>query len=256
MNWGDKMKIYTFNLKQLLLTACAILTLCVCITAGTVLPTVGSVRLLPIYSVDTPEKTVALTFDCAWGDADTDKILKVLDQCGVKATFFVTGDYVDRCADSVKKFHAAGHEIANHSDVHPHVNNLSVADLTADTNACSAKIKAITGTAPTLYRAPYGEYNNSVVETITDLGYSFIQWDCDSIDYKNPSAEEMRARIHKKVQNGSILLFHTGTENTASALGGILADLQAQGYTFKPVGQLIYKENFLIDHAGRQRKML
>ncbi len=249
------MKIYTFNLKQALLTALALLVLCACIgLVRFAVPTVSRARLLPIYSVETSEKTVALTFDCAWEDADTDEILKVLDEHGVKATFFVTGDFVDRCAGSVKKFYDAGHEIANHSDMHPHINKLSKADLTADTQACSEKIKALTGTTPTLYRAPYGEYNDSAVETINSLGYAFIQWDCDSIDYKNPDAATMKARINKAVQNGSILLFHTGTQNTASALGDILSDLQAQGYTFKPVGQLIYKEGFSIDHTGRQRK--
>ncbi len=249
------MKIYTFNFKHILLAACGILTLCVCMTVATaVLPTVSGMRLLPIYSVDTTEQTVALTFDCAWGDEDTDALLKVLDQCGVKATFFVTGDYVDRCAASVKKFHAAGHEIGNHSDLHPHVNKLSQTELTSDTQRCSDKIKAVTGTAPTLYRAPYGEYNNAVVQTVTDLGYSFIQWDCDSLDYKNPDAKAMQTRIAKKVQNGSILLFHTGTKNTAAALGGIIKDLQSQGYTFKPVGQLIYKEGFYMDHTGRQKR--
>ena len=249
------MKFYMFKLKHILLYTFGVGALCVCVwLSATVLPAAGTVRRLPIYSVDTPEKTIALTFDCAWGDTDTDAILKLLDTYGVKATFFITGDYADRCAESVKKFHNAGHEIANHSDMHPHVNQLSAEALTADTEKCSEKLAALTGTRPTLYRAPYGEYNDRVVDTVNALGYSFIQWDCDSLDYKSPSAAEMQKRVLDKVQNGSILLFHTGTDNTASALGGILAALGERGYTFKPVGQLIYKEGFVIDHTGRQRK--
>lgn len=249
------MKFYMFKLKHILLYACGVVLLCTCIwLSAAVLPAAGTVRRLPIYSVDTPEKTIALTFDCAWGDEDTDEILKVLDTYGVKATFFITGDYADRCAESVKKFHHAGHEIANHSDLHPHVNNLSAEALTADTEKCAEKLAALTGTRPALYRAPYGEYNDKVVDTVNALGYSFIQWDCDSLDYKNPTVAEMQKRILDRVQNGSILLFHTGTENTASALGGILAALGERGYTFKPVGQLIYKEGFVIDHTGRQKK--
>lgn len=252
-----EMKIYTLRLRTLSAFAAGVLLLCFCIyCAHSIVPTAGALRKLPIYSVDTPEKSIALTFDCAWDDGDTDAILQVLDKYGVKATFFVTGDYADRCGASVKKFHDAGHEIANHSDMHPHLSRLSAADLTADTEKCSDKLAALTGTRPTLYRAPYGEYNDKVVETVTSLGYSFIQWDCDSLDYKKLTAAQMQARILNNVQNGSILLFHTGTDNTASALGGILSALGAQGYTFKPVGQLIYKEGYVIDHAGRQRKVM
>lgn len=211
-------------------------------------------RLLPIYSVETDEKCVAITFDCAWGDEDTAKILDALAKNNAKATFFVTGDYLDRCAVSAKAFFDAGHEIANHSDNHPHPNKLSAEALLEDTKKCEEKIFALTGVKNTLYRAPYGEYNNETVKTINDAGYSFIQWDCDSLDYKGLSPQEITNRILSKAQNGSIVLFHTGTDNTAAALEMLLPKLAEQGYSFKTVGELIYKDNYYIDHSGRQIK--
>ncbi len=207
---------------------------------------------LPIYCVDTSEKKIALTFDCAWEDFDTEKILGVLEKHGAKATFFVTGDYVRRCAESVKKFSKAGHEIGNHSDNHPHPNKLSAAGLIADTEKCSKEIENLGIEEKKLYRAPYGEYNENVVETINKAGYKFIQWDADSLDYTGLSVQEIKERIKKRVKSGSILLFHTGVKNTAPALDEILSDLKEQGYSIVGADELIYKDNYIIDRSGRQ----
>lgn len=211
----------------------------------------NAVRQLPIYSVQREDKKISLTFDSAWEDTDTEKIIEVLNKYGVSATFFVTGDFVDRCPKSVKAFYDAGHEIANHSDMHIHPNSVSKRELTADTKRCDEKIKAVTGVNVPLYRAPYGEYNDSVVETITDMGYKFIQWDVDSLDYTGVSKENMLVKMDK-VKDGSILLFHTGTDNTADALGAVIEKLQGQGYTFVKVSELIYNDNYYIDNTGRQ----
>lgn len=214
----------------------------------------GAERIIPIYSVDCAEKKIAITFDCAWGDEDTDEILKALEENDVKATFFVTGDYVRRCSESVKKFSAANHDIANHSDDHPHPNNISKEDLIEDTKKCSREIERLGIEEKKLYRAPYGEYNNQVVQTINSMGYSFIQWDADSLDYRGITPNEMEKRITDKIENGSIVLFHTGTNNTASALRQILPRLKDDGYSFVLVDDLIYKDNFFIDHSGKQIK--
>lgn len=207
---------------------------------------------LPIYSVEREGKTVCITFDAAWEDPDTQDLINILKKYNVRATFFVTGDFVDRCAESVKALHDAGHEIANHSDQHPHPNKLSAEALKQDTAKCDEKIKAVTGTCLPLYRSPYGEYNNSVIQTINGMGYSFIQWDVDSLDYKDLTAEQITKRVTERVKPGSIVLFHNGTKNTAKALPAILEQLTADGYTFLPASEMIYRENYEIDHTGRQ----
>lgn len=210
--------------------------------------------LLPIYSVNRNDKKIALTFDAAWGNSDTQFLIDTLGKLNVKATFFVTGEWVDKYPDDVKAFFDAGHEIANHSDSHPHPNELSINELIEDTKSCSNKIKKVTGTLPKLYRAPYGEYNDTVVSTINGMDMYFIQWSCDSIDWQDPTPEEMKERILNKVQNGSILLFHNDKENTANAISDIISSLQESGYEFVTVSELIYTDDYEIDSSGTQYK--
>lgn len=209
-------------------------------------------RVLPIYSVERDGKTVSITFDAAWEDTDVADIINILKKYNVRATFFVTGDFVDRCSASVKALHDSGHEIANHSDQHPHPNKLSADALRTDTLACDKKIRSVTGSSVPLYRSPYGEYNDNVVKTINSMGYHFIQWDVDSLDYKDLTAEKIAERVLKRVKPGSIVLFHVGTKNTVKALPKVLEKLTADGYTFLTAGEIIYKDNYYIDHTGRQ----
>lgn len=213
----------------------------------------GQIRRLPIYSVETDKKQVALTFDAAWGNSDTDALIELMAGQNVKATFFVTGDWCDRCGEDVKKLSAAGHAIENHSDAHPHPNQLSKSELLADTRACSQKIEALTGITPVLYRAPYGEYNSAVVAAIEDeLGLKMIQWDADSKDWKRNGAEAAVQNAVSKVQNGSILLFHNDIDTTVEAVGKTITRLKAQGYAFVLVRDLICTGEYTMDAAGRQ----
>ena len=219
-----------------------------------VMLTSAEVRRIPIYAVETKKKQVALTFDAAWGNSDTDALIALLELRQVKATFFVTGDWCDRYPDDVKKLAAAGHAIGNHSDRHPHPNALTTAKLIADTECCSDKIEKLTGIRPTLYRAPYGEYNTAVVRAIEDdLGMRMIQWDADSLDWKRCGASAAVQNVMNKVQNGSILLFHNDIDTTVESVETVILRLQAQGYEFVTVGELIDPENYDLDNSGRQR---
>lgn len=209
-------------------------------------------RKLPIYCTDRPGKVVSLTFDAAWGDEDTGQLIDILEKYDVKATFFVVGEWARRCSDSVKALHDAGHEIMNHSDTHAHMPQLSREEMLAEINACSDNIQAITGERPALFRAPYGDYDNALMETVETLGMSCIQWDVDSLDWKNPPVEEMVKRVTGEVSSGSIVLFHNGAKNTPAALPRIIEELRAQGYTFLPVSEMIYYEDYTINHEGRQ----
>ncbi len=224
-----------------------------CLILGTsIMAAFAEERKIPIYCVDTNEKKIAITFDCAWEDFDTDRILNVLEKYDARATFFVTGDYVRRCAGSVKKFSDAGHDIGNHSDNHPHPNNLSKEQLKEDTKKCAEEIKKLGIEEKKLYRSPYGEYNNATVSTIEEMGYFFIQWDTDSLDYTKIGTAEIIRRVCDKAKEGSIVLFHTGVENTSLALDKILERFSKDGYSFVTVDELIYKENYKIDPAGKQ----
>lgn len=209
-------------------------------------------RILPVYSVEREGKFVSLTFDAAWGNEDTQQLIDILGQYGVKATFFVVGDWVDRYPDSVRALSEAGHEVMNHSNAHPHMSKLSAQQIIAEVSACSDKIQAVTGLRPTLFRCPYGEYDDNVVGTINSLGMTAVQWDVDSLDWKEISAEQIYTRVTDKVRPGSIVLFHNAGLHTPEALPAILEYLQSEGYTVVPVSELLLTGETTIDHTGRQ----
>lgn len=215
--------------------------------------TAGVEKLVPIYSVETSKQRIAVTINCAWNADDIDQILDVLERCNVKATFFMVGDWVDKFPESVKKIADAGHQIGNHSNTHPHVNNLSYEENVEEIVKCSDKIKALTGNDVKLYRAPYGEYNNTVIQAATDKGYQTIQWSIDTLDYEGLNEEQMWDRINKNLKNGSIILMHNGTENTASSLEGIIKNIQSKGYNIVKLSDLVYSENYIIDANGMQK---
>ena len=247
------MHFFILNRKMFYTLGC--LTLLLLIAAvnsfGTV-QTATEKENIPIYCVKTEEKKIAITFDSAWDDEDLSDILKSLKDYDCKATFFVVGDFVEKYSARVEEMSKAGHEIANHSDTHPHPNALSREEMIKEMDGCDEKIKKITGQKQVLFRAPYGEYNNLLVQTCKDTGRFCIQWDCDSLDWKGLTSDEIVKRVTEKVKNGSIILLHNGAENTAEAMLTLLCELKNMGYEFVTVSDLIYKDNYYIDHTGMQ----
>ncbi len=217
-----------------------------------VVGTAAAARQLPIYCVQRDQKVLSLTFAAAWGNEDTQTLIDSLGRYNVTATFFVVGEWVDKYPQSVLALSQAGHEIMNHSNDHAHFSALSVEEIAANINACSDKIEAITGVRPTLFRPPYGEYDDHVIAAVRGMGLEPIQWDVDSLDWKGISAEEITQRVVSRVQSGSIVLFHNAAEHTPEALPTIIETLLQQGYTFLPVSQLILTGDYTIDHTGRQ----
>ena len=209
-------------------------------------------RKLPIYSVETDEKKIAVTFDGAWSAEDTDLLLTILKNHNAKITVFAVGDWIRRNPDAVKKIYDNGHEIGNHSDTHALFGNISEAKLRQEIESCNAEIERITGEKPRVLRAPSGDYNNKSIEITEEYGMKMIQWDVDSLDWKKLSVDEMYSRVTSKVQNGSIVLFHNGVENTPEALDKILTKLKTDGYEFVTVSELICWDNYEIDHMGKQ----
>ncbi len=212
-------------------------------------------RLLPIYSVEKSEKVVSISFDCAWGVEHTDTLLSVMSKNDVRCTFFAVEFWVERYPEYAKKIVDAGHELGTHSRSHPYMSKLSKPQIQDELKTSSDAIERITGKRPTLFRPPYGDYNNTLVQTATEMGLYTIQWDVDSLDWKNLSATEIALRIVNGAKNGSIILCHNNGLHTAEALPLIFSTLQNRGYTFVPIGELIYKENYTIDVTGKQHPM-
>lgn len=231
------------------------------LAAGVILWTVNSPaivgasateRQLPIYSVERQDKKIAISFDAAWGNEDTGTLINILSSYGVKTTFFVVGDWAEKYPESVHALHEAGHEIMSHSSHHSHFSMMSADEIAADLREANRKIFAGTGVEPTLFRCPYGEYDDHVIQTVKSLGMTPIQWSVDSLDWKGISADEIYERVIKRVEPGSIVLFHNAAEHTPEALPRILEKLQAEGYTIVPISELIWEGEYHIDHTGKQ----
>ena len=248
------LKLYIITKKHIIMSVVAVVAV-VAIIAGSVRVFASGERKLPIYCVECEEKKIAISFDAAWGNDDTEELIKILKEYDVPATFFVVGAWVDKYPESVKQLSDAGHRIENHSNTHPHMPQLSAEQMVAELTACNEKIAAITGRTPTLFRAPYGDYSNATIDTVESLDMYTIQWDVDSLDWKDSATpENIVSRVTTKVKNGSIVLFHNDAEHTPEALPNILKSLKEQGYEFVFIEDLILKENYEIKHDGTQCK--
>lgn len=172
------MKLFIITKKHLMLGICLTLAVAVAII-GSASAYANSNRLLPIYCVETDKKQIAISFDAAWGNDDTQTLIDILKEYDVPATFFVVGAWVDKYPESVKALSDAGHQIQNHSNTHPHMPQLSKTQMIDEIESCNKKIEAITGKCPTLLRPPYGDYDNALIEVMNELKMSTIQWDVE-----------------------------------------------------------------------------
>ena len=209
-------------------------------------------RKVPIYSVATEEKRVAISFDAAWGADKTEEILKILDEFDVTATFFLVGFWVDDYTDMVKKIDEAGCEIGTHSNTHPHMVKLDKDSVREELTTSIEKIEAVTNKEVKLFRAPFGSYNNQLLDTAEELGLKTIQWDVDTLDWKGLSASEINNRVLSKVQNGSIILMHNNSDHVLDGLRLILTTLKNKSYKIGSVGDLVYEDNYTVDRNGVQ----
>ncbi|MBQ4563378.1 MAG: polysaccharide deacetylase family protein [Lachnospiraceae bacterium] len=211
-------------------------------------------RELPIYCVKTEKKQVALSFDAAWGNEDTKVLMDILAKYNVKVTFFMTGEWVTKYPEDVKYIAKQGHDLGNHSMTHPQMSKLSEAKIREEIQAVHDKVKELTGIEMELFRPPFGDYDNEVITTLADMGYYTIQWDVDSLDWKDYGVSSIIKTVcqHKSLKNGSIILMHNGATYTPDALESVITGLLDQGYELVPISQLIIREDYHLDHTGMQ----
>ena len=210
-------------------------------------------RELPVYSVERNDGRIAISFDAAWGGDKTEKILDILDENGIKATFFLVDIWTQRYPELVKEIAARGHEIGNHSTTHPEMSKLSREKIAQELETMSANVESLIGIRPTLFRPPYGDYNNDVVLTARQNGYEVIQWSVDSLDWKNKGVQPLIDRATKNVKSGDIVLFHNDSQYIVEALPAVLESYRKQGLTVGPVSQVLLTGQTTIDPQGRQR---
>lgn len=213
---------------------------------------------LPIYSVETEEKVVSLTFDINWCDPDyIPDILAVLDENDIKATFFIMGKWVNYSEDNknkLKEIYSKGHEIGNHSYSHKDFTKIDGNTIKEEVYKTNEVIKTEIGVDCKLFRFPSGGYTSSSVNAVKKTGMIPIQWNIDSLDWKVLGENEEYVRVSSKMKNGSIILYHNNSKNTPKNIGRLIKEFKEKGYKFKPVGELIYSEPYNIDDNGIQKK--
>lgn len=210
---------------------------------------------LPIYCVEQEKPLISISFDAAWGNEDTQVILEILKKYNVKATFFMTGGWIEKYPEDVKAIAADGHDLANHSENHKQMSQLSAEQCKEELMKPHEKVKQLTGKEMILFRPPYGDYNDNLIRTAKECGYYTIQWDVDSLDWKDYGADSIVDKVcnHKHLGNGSIILCHNGAKYTKDALEPLISSLQQKGYQFVPISELIMKDNYQMDVEGRQK---
>ncbi|NCC42114.1 MAG: polysaccharide deacetylase family protein, partial [Clostridia bacterium] len=191
-------------------------------TVGEKIVTVSSSvdgRELPIYAVETEKPQISISFDAAWGNEDTQEILDILAQNKVKTTFFMTGGWVESYPEDVKQILEAGHDLGNHSENHKQMSQISAKECQDEIMKVHKKVKDLTGYEMELFRPPYGDYNNTVINTVYACGYYPVQWSVDSLDWKDYGVESIIKTVceHKNMKNGAIILCHNGAKYTAKA---------------------------------------
>lgn len=208
-------------------------------------------REIPIYCVDRDDNYVAISFDAAWGADKTRRIMDICDEYGVKATFFLVGFWIDKYPDIVAEIAARGFEIGTHSMTHPQMSKLSETECYNELFGSAKKIFDITGKQVTLFRPPFGDYNNQLITVAKSLGLYTIQWSVDSLDWKGLSALQIAQRV-QTAQSGDIILCHNNSDHIVEALPLIFEALRLKNLKFCPIGQLIYTENYTVDSSGKQ----
>lgn len=238
------------------------LLLCICLLIVSLAYTIGlnqnatavvaQKRDLPIYCVERSDPVVSISFDASWGADKTLSILDILDRYNVKTTFFLVGGWVDKYPDMVEEIFRRGHEIGNHSATHAHMNQLSEDGIRSELRIMSDKVEKLTGVRPTLFRPPYGEYNNRVIQVARAEGYEAVQWSIDSLDWKDRGTQDIIKQCTYRVDNGDIVLFHNDSTDIVHALPTVIEHYQSLGFTIIPVSQILLSAPYTIDVQGRQ----
>ncbi len=251
---------YTFKIKSVykvlvaFVLVCA-LTACLFMITNSSIMVSGESRKLPVYRVDTGEnKVVALSFDAAWGADKTQGIIDILNKYNIKATFFLVGFWVDKYETEVKKLAENGFDIGNHSHNHLKMSTLQDATIVDEIEYVNKKVESLTGKRPYVFRAPFGDYNNKLIQNVTNLNMQAVQWSIDTLDWKGLKGDEILKRVKSKASFGDIILFHNNSDHVLDALPKVIEYLLGEGYSFQTVSELVYKNGFTIDVNGVQHK--
>lgn len=194
---------------------------------------------VPICKVETERKEIAISINCIENAENIDSILDSLSKMKVKATFYITGEFAVKYQDAVKKIISNGNEVGSLSDKYCHLKDKSAEEVEKQISESTKKIEAVTNIKVKTFRAPYGEYNNVILNKAQNQGLIPIQWNIDSLDYNGLNEDEMCERINENITPGGIILMHNSGKHTADSIEKIIYNLQQKGYEIKTVSNLV-----------------
>ena len=204
-----------------------------------------------IRRVNSSTKRMAITLDCAYGDLHTNELLDILDEFGVKTTFFVIGAWVNEYPEHVKDIISRGHEIGNHSYTHPRLTQKSYEITLKEIARTNDLIENTCGARPVLFRPPFGDTNQMVRALSRSVGCEHIMWTVDSHDWDNEyDMEKIIKRVTKTVEPGYIILFHNDGRYTADVLRTVIPYYQSLGYELVTVSSLLSEDAYIVDADG------
>ena len=194
-----------------------------------------------IYVGDKDKKNIYLTFDCGYENGYTEKILDVLEEKNVNATFFLTGHYIDSAKDLVLRMKEEGHILANHSNLHKNITTLNRGQIEEEIKSLEIKYNNLTGSNLTkFFRPPAGNFDQKSLEVVKDLGYVPLFWSVAYKDWDHKNGIEFAAQeVCKNIHNGAIILLHAVSSDNALALSSIIDKLQDEGYVFTSTKELL-----------------
>jgi peptidoglycan/xylan/chitin deacetylase (PgdA/CDA1 family) len=252
------MKLIVLNKRQLMYCFLLLLMLAAFLSiqydyASVLVSQAEAKKNMPVCSVQCSEPQVALTFDVARGKTEAvNMLLQILEQNQAKATFFVTGDWAKKHPEVVARMSGDGHDVMNYGNTHEKMTGLSLQEVQLNMQSAAAVIQEYTGKYPALFRAPYGVYNDTILQAARQMGIVGIQWDIDTLDYKNLSAARMVKRVEKDVSSGSIIALSSVGKNTPEALPQIIQAVRDKGLKIAKLSDMVYTNDFWISAHGRQ----
>ena len=190
----------------------------------------------PYRCGDADSSLVSLSFNVDWGEEYLPDILSLLEEEGVRATFFLTGRWCDEHPDLAAAIAEAGHELGNHGYSHASPNASAPAEIIGEISRTEQSIRRAAGVTTRLYAPPSGEEEEHVLAAAAEAGYQTVLWSVDTVDWQQPDAATVRQRVAAGLQGGAIILAHP-TACTLAALPGIIADVRAAGCRLVPVSE-------------------
>lgn len=185
-------------------------------------------------------KKVALTFDDGPNPIVTPKVLDILKENDIKATFFILGNQVHANSDLLSRILEEGHAIGNHSWSHPNFDNLSIEEAVKEIENTQSALENTIGYRPSLFRPPYGALDNDKLNQINQLNMAVVNWTVDTLDWSGISSEEIMKLVREQIHPGGIVLMHDSKRNnTIDALEKLIPELKAEGYSFVTVPELL-----------------